>query len=76
MFYTTTFVVMLFVVWDAACGKELSEEKVTDETLAEQWFQEMNGNMEKIYYEAEQATWNFYTNSSVDKGPLLVNSGL
>lgn len=62
MFFMMNFVVVLVGILVAIRGKELSDEKVTDERVAEQWLQEMNEDFGKTHSEAIKGAWNYYTN--------------
>lgn len=77
MFFRVNFVVMFIGVMDATWGRELSEESATEETLAEQWLQEINGNLDNdIGYNAQKAVWDYFTNMTKENGVLQVDSNV
>ena len=64
---------LLLGVLHESWGRGLEDEKETDETLAEQWLVELDGNMVKVFSETSQASWNYKTNMTDENGHLLVN---
>jgi len=72
MFCTVTFVVFLFGVLDPTWGEELSDENVTDETLAKQWIPDVKANILKLLYEEREGKWNYNTDIKEETKTLWV----
>src|SRR6218665_880456 len=74
MFCRVCFVVFLFGVLDPTWGEELSDENVTDETLAKQWIPDVKANILKLLYDQQEGKWNYNTDIKEETKRLWVYS--
>lgn len=72
MLRSVSFVVLLIGSFNVVCGRELSQDLITDETLAEQWLLELDPMMEKENNDVMTTQWNYNVNLTEENNRLQV----